>query len=266
MNDGASNTVMPVFFIGHGSPMNAIEDNQFSKVWQSLSGSFPKPKAILCISAHWVTKETSITSNENPPTIHDFGGFPKELFEVLYPAPGNVNLATEIATELKEFNCITDASWGLDHGTWSIVRHIFPNADIPVLQLSIKGTIDGNYHYQLGKKLIQFRKQGILIIGSGNLIHNLGLVDWSKVNQPEFGYDWAIEANQMFKEWVLTNNISNLIEYKKHGIQIQNSIPTAEHYLPFLYVLGAKQDDDQIQIFNDKVVMGSLNMTSFRFG
>jgi 4,5-DOPA dioxygenase extradiol len=257
---------MPVFFIGHGSPMNAIEENQFSKSWQSLADSFPKPRAVLCISAHWMTRQTSITTNDHPPTIHDFGGFPKELFEVSYPAPGDPELAKQIVSLLPEAEIKLDSGWGLDHGSWSILRHIFPKADIPILQLSLKATPDGQFHFDLGKKLKFLREDGILIIGSGNLIHNLGLVDWSQIHRPEFGYDWANRAHALFNQLILDKRPEALTNYESLGKDIELSIPTPEHYLPFLYILGASTNEDEIQIFNDKVIMGSLNMTSVRFG
>lgn len=258
--------MMPIFFIGHGSPMNAIQDTEFSKTWKELAETIPTPKAILCISAHWLTHQTSITANDFPPTIHDFGGFPKELFEVEYPSPGDKNLAFAIADELREFQGKADESWGLDHGTWSILRHIYPNAEIPVLQLSIKNTTDGRYHFELGKALRHLREQNVLILGSGNLIHNLGLVDWNRMNQPNFGYDWAMRAHELFNTLILSRENEKLIKYQDLGKDANLAIPTPEHFLPFLYILGASTKDDPVQIFNDKLVMGSLNMTSVRYG
>jgi 4,5-DOPA dioxygenase extradiol len=258
--------MMPIFFIGHGSPMNAIENNEFSRKWQALSKEIPTPKAILCASAHWLTQETSITSNEAPPTIHDFGGFPKQLFEVEYPAPGNKILAKEIAESIDGYNVKLDESWGLDHGTWSILKHIYPKANIPVLQLSIKNTPDGKYHFELGKKLRSLREKDILIIGSGNLVHNLGLVDWNKMHLPEYGFDWAIRANELFKSMIQGKKFDELVRYESLGTDIDKAIPTPEHYIPLLYILGASYQEDSIEIFNDKVIMGSLNMTSVRFG
>jgi 4,5-DOPA dioxygenase extradiol len=258
--------MMPIFFIGHGSPMNAIEETEFSRTWQTLTDSIPTPKAILCISAHWITEKTSITSNDFPPTIHDFGGFPKELFEVNYHAPGDRNLAKQIADSLSEIPAVLDTSWGLDHGTWSILRHIYPDANIPVLQLSIRNTPDGNFHFNLGKKLQNLRNQDILLVGSGNLIHNLRLADWGKMNDSEYGFDWAIRANNLFKSLILNREDGSLIHYESLGPDIDLAIPTPEHFIPFLYILGASSPSDKIQFFNDKVVMGSLNMTSVRYG
>jgi 4,5-DOPA dioxygenase extradiol len=258
--------LMPVFFIGHGSPMNAIETNEFSNVWKTLSTTIPTPRAILCVSAHWVTRHTAITSNENPPTIHDFGGFPKELFQVEYPAKGSPEIANQILSSLPDCPIKLDSSWGLDHGTWSILRHIYPNADIPVLQLSLQNTPEGLFHYKIGQQLKVLRSMGILIVGSGNLIHNLGLVDWSKMNAKNYGFDWAIRANDLFKNLILKDDTTSLINYESLGSDVRLAIPTPEHYLPFLYILGAKENSDQIEFFNDELVMGSLNMTSVRFG
>ncbi len=258
--------MMPVYFIGHGSPMNAIQNTEFSRAWSELRIHHPKPKAILCISAHWLTRGSFITSNPMPPTIHDFGGFPKELFEVQYPAPGDPKLASEIVDYLGQDSVTLDDSWGLDHGSWSILRHIYPNADVPILQFSIKNTIDGKFHFEMGQKLKYLREKDVLIIGSGNLIHNLGLVDWSKVNNPEYGYDWAIRFNEQLKTLILNHELDKLIHYQSLGKDADLAIPTAEHYIPFLYVLGASLESDPIHIWNDKVVMGSLNMTSVTFG
>ena len=262
----SSTPKMPVLFLGHGSPMNAIQETEFSRTWQGLKDSIPTPKAILCISAHWITEETSITSNSLPPTIHDFGGFPKELYEVEYPAPGDPDIAKQIKDSINDHQINLDDSWGLDHGTWSILRHIYSDANIPVLQLSLKNTADGSYHYNLGRKLQFLRKQNILIIASGNLIHNLRLVDWSKMNDSEFGFKWALEANDLFKMLITSRNTGKLINYQDLGPNIDLSVPTPEHFLPFLYILGASFPSDEIQIFNDRVIMGSLNMTSVRYG
>ncbi|TGN19086.1 4,5-DOPA dioxygenase extradiol [Leptospira idonii] len=258
--------IMPVFFFGHGSPMNAIEENQFSKTWQSIGKSLPKPTAILCISAHWETRGTFITAMPKPPTIHDFGGFPKALFDVQYPAPGNPSLAKEIQKGFKYTQLGLDEDWGLDHGTWSVLKHVFPKADVPVLQLSLNHNQKPEYHYELAKELRALRKKGVLIVGSGNTIHNLRLVDWNKVHEPSYGFDWAIEANTKIKQWVQNGRHDELIKFKSQGKAFDLAIPTPEHYLPLLYTLGLQEEKDRIEIFNDKEVMGSLAMTSFRFG
>lgn len=191
---------LPALFIGHGSPMNAIQDNEFSKGWAAMGKSIPKPKAVLVISAHWLTRGSHVTAMEDPKTIHDFGGFPQELFEVQYPAKGSPELALQTAKLVTSTNVGLDHDWGLDHGTWSVVRHMYPDADIPVLQFSIDFYKPAEYHYNLAKEIAELRKKGVLIIGSGNMVHNLRMVDWHKLNEPDYGYDWAIEMNTLFKE------------------------------------------------------------------
>ncbi len=250
---------MPVLFIGHGSPMNAIETNEFSEKWESLGSSLPLPAAILVISAHWETKGTFVTAMQQPPTIHDFGGFPQALFDVQYPAPGNPLLAGETAELLREHAAGLDLQWGLDHGTWSVLRNMYPKADIPVIQLSLDYELSPRQHYELAKKLALLRNKGVLIIGSGNMVHNLRLIEWRK---PETGSDWALEANGLFKKLILENRHQELIDYPKLGKAVQLSIPTPEHFLPLLYVLALKDIDEEPSFFNDKPVMGSLTMTS----
>jgi 4,5-DOPA dioxygenase extradiol len=257
---------MPVLFVGHGSPMNAIEDNEFSRKWKELGVSLRRPKAILCISAHWETSGTFVTAMGRPRTIHDFGGFPKELFAVQYPAPGNPELATEVKTINKRSETGLDARWGLDHGCWSVVKNLFPKADIPVVQLSLNYDQSPQYHYDLSKELAPLRSKGILIIGSGNMVHNLGLVNWNKMNADEYGYDWAIEANEKMKKFILNDDHKSLINYSSQGKSFQLSIPTPEHFLPLLYVLALKEKNESIHIFNDKAVAGSLTMTSVKIG
>ena len=188
---------LPLLFVGHGSPMNGIEDNEFSQRWRAMGKEIPKPKAVLCISAHWLTKGTHITAMVNPPTIHDFGGFPKAWFDVQYPAPGNPELAKETAALFKKTTIGLDHDWGLDHGTWSITKNMYPDAKIPVLQLSIDYNQPAQYHYELAKELAALRKKGVLIMGSGNMVHNLGMIDWDKMNEPNYGFDWAIEMNEI---------------------------------------------------------------------
>lgn len=257
--------LMPTLFIGHGSPMNAIETNEFSLSWQKLGKDLPKPNAIICVSAHWETKGTLITAMKNPKTIHDFGGFPQALFDVQYPAPGNKELALETQKIITKTQIGLDEQWGLDHGTWSILKHLYPKADVPVLQLSLDYTKPAQYHYELAKELITLRKKGVLIIGSGNIVHNLGLVDWSKLHSPNYGFDWALEANAKIKEFVVSNNYRDLINYSQQGKAFQLAIPSPDHYLPLLYILGLNHQQDEVTVFNDKAVMGSLTMTSFMF-
>ena len=258
--------LMPVLFVGHGSPMNGIEDTEFSRRWTSMAKEIPTPKAVLVVSAHWFTKGTMITAMDFPPTIHDFRGFPKELFEVQYPAPGNPILAKETAALIHSTNVELSHDWGLDHGTWTIVRHMYPNANIPVLQISIDYTKDAKYHYELSREIYQLRKKGILIMGSGNLVHNLRMVAWDKLYEPEYGYDWAMQINQTFKELILSNEHERLIQYQKLGKEAMLAIPTPEHYLPLIYTLGLQEKNDNVSFFNDKAVGGSLTMTSVKFG
>lgn len=254
--------VLPVLFMGHGSPMNAIEDNEFSRRWASIGKDIRKPKAVICISAHWLTKGTHITAMEHPQTIHDFGGFPKTLFDVRYPAPGDPKLASETAKLIKSTQVGLDHDWGLDHGTWSVVKHMYPNADIPVLQLSIDYNQPAAYHYNLAKELSSLRKKGVLIIGSGNMVHNLGMIAWDKMNEPNYGYDWAIEMNETFKKLIADGNHQALIEYQKFGAAGRYAIPTPDHYYPLMYILGLIESRDSVQFFNDRLVAGSLTMTS----
>ncbi len=258
-----STAKMPVLFVGHGSPMNAIETNEFSLEWQKLGKSLPKPNAILCISAHWETKGTFVTAMEKPQTIHDFGGFPQALFDVQYPAPGSPVLAGETKKLLAKTEVGLDQNWGLDHGAWSVIRVMYPEADIPVIQMSLDYYQNPQYHYDLAKELVALRQKGVMIIGSGNMVHNLRAVDWSKPNQ---GFDWAQEANEKFKKLILDNDHKQLINYKMLGREVELSIPTPEHYLPLLYALALKSDNEQVAFFNDKSVMGSLSMTSVRIG
>ena len=258
--------LMPVLFIGHGSPMNGIEDTEFSRRWTQMAKEIPTPKAVLVVSAHWFTKGTQITAMEFPKTIHDFGGFPKELFAVQYPAPGNPVLAKETVELIHSAKIELDHDWGLDHGTWTVVRHMYPDAKIPVLQLSIDYSKGPQYHYDLAKELYALRKKGVLIIGSGNMVHNLRMVAWDKMNEPGYGFDWALKMNEKFKNLISTGDHRPLINYESLGREAMLAIPTPEHYLPLLYTLGLKGNKDNISFFNDKAVAGSLTMTSVKIG
>ncbi len=258
--------LMPVLFIGHGSPMNGIEDNEFSRRWAQMATEIQTPKAVLVVSAHWFTKGTQITAMDFPKTIHDFGGFPKELFAVQYPAPGNPLLAKETVELIHSAKVELDHDWGLDHGTWTVVRHMYPDAKIPVLQLSIDYAKGPEFHYDLAKELYELRKKGVLIIGSGNMVHNLRMVAWDKMNEPGYGYDWALQMNDKFKSLITTGDYKPLINYESLGKEALLAIPTPEHYLPLLYTLGLKGNKDKIAFFNDKAVAGSLTMTSVKFG
>lgn len=260
-----TDSIMPVLFVGHGSPMNGIEDNEFSQYWKKLASEIEKPKAVLCISAHWLTKGTHITAMEKPKTIHDFGGFPQALFDVQYPAPGNPELAKETAALFEKPKVELDHEWGLDHGTWTIVRHMYPDATIPVLQLSIDYNQPASYHYEIAKNLAALRKKGVLIIGSGNMVHNLRMVAWDKLNE-SYGFDWAIEMNTIFKEKITSGDHKALIDYEKLNPAAKLAIPTPDHYYPLMYALGLKTEKDNISFFNDKPMAGSLTMTSVKFG
>jgi 4,5-DOPA dioxygenase extradiol len=257
---------MPVFFFGHGSPMNAIEENEFSKEWERIGKSMPKPNAILCISAHWLTRGAFVTAMEKPKTIHDFGGFPEALFAVDYPAPGSPALAKETASLVQDVHIGLDDDWGLDHGCWSVVKHLYPDADVPVIQMSIDYNQPAQYHYDLAKQLAALRRKGILIIGSGNMVHNLRMVAWDKMDDPGFAFDWATEANDKMKKFIMEYNHKPLIHFKEQGKAFDLAIPTPDHYFPMIYALALQEKQESLSFFNDKAVMGSLTMTSFRIG
>ena len=259
-------TQHPVLFIGHGSPINGIEDNEFSRNWTKFGKEIPKPKAVLVISAHWLTNGTKVTAMENPKTIHDFGGFPQALFDVQYPAKGSPELAKETANLIHSTHVDLDHEWGLDHGTWTIIRHMYPNADIPVLQLSIDYSKPPQYHFDLAKQLKALRKKGVLIVGSGNMVHNLRMVAWDKLQEPEYGFDWAIEMNTVFKEKIGNRDFQALINYEKLNAAAKLAIPTPDHYYPLLYTIALQDDKEDLSFFNDKAVGGSLTMTSVKFG
>jgi len=264
--NAAGSPLMPVLFIGHGSPMNAIEENEFVEGWKESVRTVTKPGAILCISAHWETRGTFVTAMDDPQTIHDFGGFPQKLFEVQYPAPGNPELAGETKKILTRNSVGLDYDWGLDHGCWSVVKRMYPEADIPVVQLSLDYSQSARYHYELAGQLSEFRRKGVLIIGSGNMVHNLRLVDWGRMNEPEHGYDWALEANEKMKKFIIDDDHKSLIDFRSQGKAFDLAIPTPEHFLPLLYVLALKEKSEKTEIFNDKAVMGSLTMTSVKIG
>lgn len=265
-NLGEQEQLMPVLFIGHGSPMNGIEDNEFSQRWTQMVKEIPVPRAVLVVSAHWFTRGTHITAMGFPETIHDFGGFPQALFDVQYPAPGNPELAKETAAFIHTTDVGLAHDWGLDHGTWTVVRRMYPEANIPVLQLSIDYTKPPQYHYDLAKEIYALRKKGVLIIGSGNMVHNLRMVSWEKINTPGFGFDWALKMNDTFKELISSGTHDKLIKYESLGPEAMLSIPTPEHYLPLLYTLALQGKSDTVSFFNDKAVAGSLTMTSVKIG
>jgi 4,5-DOPA dioxygenase extradiol len=266
MNERKENNLMPVLFLGHGSPMNAIQDNEFTRGFREIGQQIPRPSSILVISAHWETHGVCITAMDNPRTIHDFGGFPPELYSVKYPSPGNPELATAIQARLPEQHIKADYKWGLDHGAWSVVKHMYPEADIPVIQMSLSYCKKPLEHYELAKELMRLRQKGVLIIGSGNMVHNLGMVAWDKLDEAGYAYDWAKEAGDKMKQWILNDNHDLLINYGKQGRAFTLAIPTPDHYLPLLYTLGLKQKNEPVQIFNDQPVAGSLSMTSVKIG
>lgn len=257
---------MPVLFLGHGSPMNAIEENDFVIGFREIGKKLPRPNAIICVSAHWETRGTFVTAMEKPKTIHDFGGFPESLYSVQYPAPGSPELAHLAKETFANTQIGLDYNWGLDHGCWSVVKHLFPKADIPVIQLSLDKNQPTQYHYQLAKELVSLRNKGILIIGSGNMVHNLGMVSWDRLNDDEYGYDWAIEASSKMKNAILSGDHNFLIDYSKQGKAFNLAIPTPEHFLPLLYTLALKDNKDTETLFNDKAIGGSLTMTSVKIG
>jgi 4,5-DOPA dioxygenase extradiol len=263
-NPAAGMERMPVLFLGHGNPMNAIEVNEFVEGWRNTVRQIPKPKSILCISAHWETDGTKVTAMEKPRTIHDFGGFPQELYDMQYPAPGNPGLANEIKNIMKSTDVGLDETWGLDHGCWSVLKHLYPGADVPIVQMSLDSRQPPQYHYDLAKELSALRRKGVLIVGSGNMVHNLSLIAWERMDAAEYGYDWALEAAGKMKELILAEDYQPLIHYESQGTAFQKAVPTPEHYLPLLYALALKEEDETVSLFNDKTVAGSLAMTSLK--
>lgn len=253
---------MPVLFVGHGSPMNAVEKNKYSTAWAEIAKTLPRPKAILCISAHWLSAGVRITHSEHPKTIHDFYGFPQKLFDVQYPALGNPALAEKIHNLPGRPKVHLDNSWGLDHGAWSVLVQMYPKADIPVMQLSIDMSEPPSFHFELGQKLKELREEGVLILGSGNVVHNLRMIAWDKPGQ---GFDWAEDFHSWVKSQLKTKNFSSLVRDFDKTRAGKLSVPTLDHYLPLLYVLGAVNDDDELEILVDECDLGSLSMLSFQF-
>ncbi len=254
---------MPVLFIGHGSPMNAIEDNEFTRGWKDIAKRIPRPDAILFISAHWLTRGTYVTAMAKPRTIHDFYGFPADLFAVRYPAEGFPELAQNISFCVHKAKVEMDEQWGLDHGSWSVSKIMYPEADIPAIQLSIDYYKSASFQYELAGELGYLRKKGVLIIASGNMVHNLRHTDFSS---PDIGYDWAMETNDKIKKHILERNHGELIHYENMGPSVKLSIQTPDHYFPLLYSLGLQEEDDALEIFNDKPCYGSITMTSVKIG
>ena len=257
---------MPLLFLGHGSPMNAIEENEFVVGFREIAKTLPRPNAILCVSAHWETRGTFVTAMEKPPTIHDFGGFPEALYQVEYPAPGSPALANETKAMVHKTEIGLDQKWGLDHGAWSVIKHLYPQADVPVIEMSLDHYQTPQYHYELAKELGSLREKGVLILGSGNMVHNLRMVAWDQLDKPGFGYDWAIEASEKMKTHMRSGDFQQLIDFRSQGKAFDLAIPTPEHYLPLLYVLALKEENENLSLFNDKAIAGSLTMTSVKIG
>jgi 4,5-DOPA dioxygenase extradiol len=256
---------VPAVFLGHGNPMNALHDNVWTRAWAALgAGLVPRPRAVLAISAHWYISGTAVTASPRPRTIHDFGGFPRELFAVRYDAPGDPALAERIAALLAPLPVGADRSWGLDHGTWSVLRHVFPQADVPVVQLSIDGTRPAAFHYELGVRLRALREQGVLIVGSGDVVHNLEAYAWGR--HPAEPYDWALRFESTVRERLLAGDHATLIDYASLGTDALLSVPTPEHYLPLLYVLGASAPGEPVTFPTDGIDGGSVSMLAVRFG
>lgn len=252
---------MPALFIGHGSPMNAIQQNVFTQTLQKTGKELPKPRVILVVSAHWQTRGTYVATSEKPKTIHDFGGFPDALFQVQYPAPGSPAVAHEVQGLVKSATVLEDEKWGLDHGAWSILKHLYPAADIPVFQMSLDYTRGPEYHYNLGKELNALRDKGVLIIGSGNIVHNLGVLDW---RNPESKFDWGVEFDAKVKDSLINKNHNNLVQYEKMGEIARLSVPTNEHYLPMLYAVALQREKEQVSFLYEHIEMGSISMRCFK--
>ena len=255
---------MPALFLGHGSPMVTLDDNTYTRGWRSLGENLPRPRAILCVSAHWYLPETLVTGNDRPRTIHDFGGFPKPLFDIQYPAPGDPALALEVAKLLSPTEVALDNEWGLDHGTWTVLRHIYPEADIPVIQLSLNRSQDAAWHFELARRLRPLRDDNVLIVGSGNLVHNLRRYDWSG-NRVE-PFEWAERFESMARERMLSGNFETLVNYRKQGTDAMLAVPTPDHYLPLIYVLAQHHDGDRTTFPVEGFDGGSMSMLAVQIG
>jgi len=255
---------LPAIFFGHGNPMNALAHNRYTEAWRRIGEETIKPKAVLSISAHWYVPGTAVTAAAAPGTIHDFGGFPPELYQVQYPAPGDPTLARRVQQLLEPLEVKLDHSWGLDHGTWSVLRHVYPAADIPVVQLSIDETKPASYHFEIGRMLAPLREEGVLIAGSGNLVHNLRAYAWGR--QPRDPYDWAVRFESAAKDIILAGDYKPLVNYDRLGSDAALSIPTPDHFLPLLYVLGARQSNEHIRFPVEGVDGGSISMLSVQIG
>jgi 4,5-DOPA dioxygenase extradiol len=253
---------MPVLFVGHGSPLNAIEDNGFSRAWRELGERIPAPRAIVCVSAHWETRDVHVSAARAPGTIHDFYGFPRELYEVQYSAPGDPELANRIVKLIQGAQVRPDHTRGLDHGAWSVLRLMYPRAEVPVIQLSLDTTQPAAFHYHLGRELAPLREEGILVLGSGNIVHNLALMDWRR----RTGYEWADEFNAAARARMQAHEHAALIDYHALHVAASGAVPTPEHYLPLLYALALQDEAEPLEFFNDELVMGSVSMLSVWIG
>ncbi len=258
------NSCMPTIFFGHGNPMNALHDNDWTRRWAAIGASLPRPRAVLSVSAHWYLPGTAVTATTAPRTIHDFGGFPRELFEVQYPAPGDLDLVRRARELLNPLEVRADLAWGLDHGTWSVLRHVFPAADVPVVQLSIDESQPAAFHYDLGRLLRPLRDEGILLIGSGDVVHNLHTYAWGR--HPVESFDWALRFEKRARELMLQGDHPSLVDYESMGRDAALSVPTPEHYLPLLYVLGASHEGDAVTFPVEGMDGGSISMLSVQFG
>jgi 4,5-DOPA dioxygenase extradiol len=254
----------PALFLGHGNPMNALGNNAYASAWAAIGSRLPRPRAVLCVSAHWYLPQLAVTAMAAPRTIHDFGGFPRELFEVRYPAPGDPSLARQVQQLLAPLDVTLDDSWGLDHGAWSVLCHVFPNADVPVVQLSIDETRAPQFHYEIGQRLRTLRDAGVLIVGSGDIVHNLHAYAWGK--HPVQPYDWALRFEAQVRESIVARDHGPVVDYSSRGRDALLAVPTPEHYLPLLYVLGAAEADDAITFPVEGMDGGSVSMLAVQIG
>jgi 4,5-DOPA dioxygenase extradiol len=258
------NDVMPAFFFGHGNPINALSENGYTEAWRRIGETIPRPEAVLSISAHWYITKTAVTAMKKPRTIHDFGGFPRELYEVAYPAPGDPVLASSVQKMLAPISIGLDKQWGLDHGTWTVLRHVFPHADIPVVQLSINAIQSAAFHYEIGQRLEPLRDKGVLIVGSGNLVHNLHAYAWGELAVEP--YDWAVRFEKRVRELLLSSDNGLLVDYEQLGLDAMLSVPTPDHYLPLLYIIALRKKGEQISFPVEGIDGGSVSMLAVQIG